>query len=294
MNNNNKRYREEENDNIASSVSFDNEATNVTIKTIMDLFGVKSADELKELKPKVESLQGEVQTLRGRLDNIVGALKPATTYALLETAVYMSVDGFDDNAKYGAAQQCSSILEALISNQTKPLIDPNTKSTKSWVAPGTRRLPVKDRLPMMAMAVHGLKTFVAHVDAETLSAWDPKKRNALVHNGELCCKALHVTPKKAGNPGDSHNNHDHLLEEKQNVKKLLAIFEKEGKKSHKVSDDLRNLVGGTEEIDITNFRSTVKFRIKAVAKAIREKKLSLDDDVVDKAIEFVLHLRYEK
>ena len=286
MNNNNKRSREEENDNIASSVSFDNEATNVTIKTIMDLFGVKSADDLKELKPKVESLQREVQTLRGRLDNIVGALKPATTHALLETAVYMSVDGFDDNAKYGAAQQCSSILEALI--------DPNTKSTKSWVAPGTRRLPVKDWLPMMAMALHGLKTFVAHVDAETLSAWDPKKRNALLHNGELCCKALHVTPKKAGNPGDGHNNHDHL-EEKQNVKKLLAIFEKEGKKTHhKVISDLRNLVeGGTEEIDITNLRSTVKFRIKAVAKAIREKKLSLDDDVVDKAIEFVLHLRYE-
>ena len=69
----------------------------------------------------------------------------------------------------------------------------------------------------------------------------------------------------------------------------LAIFEKEGKKCHKALD-LRNLVGGTEEIDITNLRSTVKFRIKAVAKAIREKKLSLDDDVVDNAIEFVLHL----
>ena len=122
--------------------------------------------------------QKEVEEFKGRLNNIASVMAPATTHALMETAVYDSIDDsfeekFDksvvERVRCGVTKVCSIVLEVILTRK------PGLLQNKNWSRPGVPNFLKEDRLPVIIQGLHGLCVFVDKADQERYSTLVPRE-----------------------------------------------------------------------------------------------------------------------
>ena len=106
-------------------------------------------DDATDFVAQMRNTQKELEELKGRLNNIASVMAPATIYALMETAVYDSIDDsfknkFDrsvvERARCGVTKVCSLVLEAFLTK------NPQLLENKNWSGPGVEVFPKKQLL----------------------------------------------------------------------------------------------------------------------------------------------------
>ena len=205
---------------------------------------------------------------------MTGAFAPATVFALMETAVYNSIDdSIDRDVKHGVSSACSLVLEVLANNDPTLLRNEDSR-LKSWRA-GKKK---EQRLPLMVQGIHGLLAFIGKADEGDIQGWPPKDRNGLSHNG-IYINAMYKTPEKPIG-GD-------YTATKEEVKSKTVYFADEAKNV----DTLESL----QSLDTSLLEKKLKDKLSELVTAVCAKVgVSVDAACLEDVEKFLLGLRGKK
>ena len=184
-------------------------------------------DQMRNTQKELEELKGRLNNIASVMGNIASVMAPASIYALMETAVYDSIDDsfeskFDrsvvERAKCGVTKVCSLVLEAFLNK------NPQLLENKNWSGPGVEVFPKNNRLPVIIQGLRGLCTFVDKADKEDILCWSVEKRNGLSRNGTTHLDCLYKTPEKEKSTLEYNAT-------KEKVKVMRSQFKEEGKRA---------------------------------------------------------------
>ena len=158
--------------------------------------------KLAELKPRLaelDKLKPRLAKLEGRIGMMADAFRPATIYALAETAVYKFVEpgfhgsGLSDRDKKKAREACVYVCVRVLWFLVNPK---ETLNPDNWVRQfrgfaGGNYL----RRNLLLRALTGLVAFVDQTEKDDITQFDIYARHNTVHDGEFVEKFHPRTPE---------------------------------------------------------------------------------------------------